>query len=93
MLINYDSLLSKQQNTLSHSLWRVNDLVEEDEYETDGEYVDGEEGDQAVAGGRLTVGTGLAGLGSVAPAGPQLTPYVYQRIKSKERGVYKGGGG
>ena len=72
--VKVNKLLTEQQNTLSHSLWRVNDLVEEDEYETDGEYVDGEEGDQAVAGGRLTVGTRLAGLGSVAPAGPQLTP-------------------
>ena len=75
-MVIYDSLLSQQQNKLSHSLRWIYDLVEEDEYEADGEYVDGEEGDQAVAGGRLAVGTRLAGLGSVAPAGPQLAPYM-----------------
>ena len=35
-------------------------LVEQDEYEADGEDVDGEEGDDAVAGGRSAVGAGLA---------------------------------
>ena len=52
----------------------VADLVEEDENEANGKDVDGQKQEQSVAGGRLSMGTGLAGLSSVAPAFAEFCP-------------------
>ena len=57
----------REQSWLCTLRW-VPDFVEEDEDEADREDIDGEEGDQTVAGGRLPVRTRLTRLRPVVPA-------------------------